>query len=73
MLVAWWAAIGIVADAPGSGAEMIDQDLLDIIKRSQISADALFVKFGPELKDKGWETDDCAFEVPSSGRIRVKH
>lgn len=72
LLVAWWTAISLTTEVKEAGAEKADHDLLKIVKRSQTSAEGLLRKYDAELKRNGWDMDDCVFEVPSSGRIRVK-
>lgn len=78
LLVAWWQALEIVRMADlrkeGSrvrfGEKRLGSDI-ELLSHTKTSAESLLRKYQVELKDKGWDMDQGALEVPSSVRIRM--
>jgi hypothetical protein len=75
LLRAWWHALELarVLDAVCKTSTLFSKnhEQIELLKFTKQSADAMFQEYNTKLKEKGWDMNQGALEIPSSGRISI--
>ena len=75
LLRAWWHAQELAGalDAVCKNSTLFSQahDRIELLKLAKKLSDSQFQQYSADLEKKGWDMDQGALEIPSSGRIKI--
>lgn len=75
LLCAWWHALELARALHTWGKPSIlysePHAQIELLKFTKHSSNSIFRAYDTQLKEKGWDMDQGALEIPSSGRISI--